>query len=69
MWQGFKNVKNMDGGYIAWVNKRFLVKVEHKELKYDELWFRLSKYNYVYVLLFKVGGQCVYVFTFLHKTH
>lgn len=52
MWQGFKNVKNMDGGYIAWVNKRFLVKVEHKELKYDELWFRLSKYNYVYVLLF-----------------
>ncbi|XP_010467583.1 PREDICTED: rhodanese-like domain-containing protein 17 [Camelina sativa] len=34
---GFKTVKNMDGGYIAWVNKRFPVKVEHKELKYDEL--------------------------------
>ncbi|CAH8262564.1 unnamed protein product [Arabidopsis lyrata] len=34
---GFKNVKNMDGGYIAWVDKRFPVKVEHKELKYDEL--------------------------------
>ncbi|AEC06695.1 Rhodanese/Cell cycle control phosphatase superfamily protein [Arabidopsis thaliana] len=34
---GFKTVRNMDGGYIAWVNKRFPVKVEHKELKYDEL--------------------------------
>ncbi|KAG7579538.1 Rhodanese-like domain [Arabidopsis thaliana x Arabidopsis arenosa] len=34
---GFNNVKNMDGGYIAWVDKRFPVKVEHKELKYDEL--------------------------------
>ncbi|CAA0364623.1 Rhodanese-like domain-containing protein 17 [Arabidopsis thaliana] len=34
---GFKTVRNMDGGYIAWVNNRFPVKVELKELKYDEL--------------------------------
>ncbi|EOA33137.1 hypothetical protein CARUB_v10016479mg [Capsella rubella] len=34
---GFKTVKNMDGGYIAWVNKSFPVIVEHKQLKYDEL--------------------------------
>ncbi|WZZ43790.1 hypothetical protein YC2023_040049 [Brassica napus] len=31
---GFKSVRNMDGGYIAWMEKRFPVKVE---LKYDEL--------------------------------
>lgn len=36
MWQGFKSVRNMDGGYIAWMEKRFPAKVE---LKYDELWF------------------------------
>ncbi|KAF8112653.1 hypothetical protein N665_0062s0006 [Sinapis alba] len=34
---GFKSVRNMDGGYIAWMEKRFPVKVEPKELKYDEL--------------------------------
>ncbi|CAH8362957.1 unnamed protein product [Eruca vesicaria subsp. sativa] len=34
---GFKSVKNMDGGYIAWMEKRLPVKVELKELKYDEL--------------------------------
>ncbi|CAN8270890.1 unnamed protein product [Cochlearia groenlandica] len=27
---GFKNVINMEGGYITWVNKRFPVKMEHK---------------------------------------
>ncbi|CAN7024362.1 hypothetical protein BRARA_F02523 [Brassica rapa] len=31
---GFKSVRNMDGGYIAWMEKRFPVKVG---LKYDEL--------------------------------
>ncbi|VVB10089.1 unnamed protein product [Arabis nemorensis] len=31
---GFKNVRNMNGGYIAWIENRFPVKVE---LKYDEL--------------------------------
>ncbi|CAA7022097.1 unnamed protein product [Microthlaspi erraticum] len=34
---GFKTVRNMDGGYIAWIDKRFPVKVEQMELKYDEL--------------------------------
>ncbi|KAL1191935.1 Rhodanese-like domain-containing protein 17 [Cardamine amara subsp. amara] len=34
---GFKNVKNMDGGYVSWVDKRFPVKVEKKGLKSDEL--------------------------------
>ncbi|ESQ50691.1 hypothetical protein EUTSA_v10022891mg [Eutrema salsugineum] len=34
---GFKSVRNMDGGYIAWIEKRFPVKFEQKELKNDEL--------------------------------
>lgn len=31
---GFKSVRNMDGGYITWMEKRFPVKME---LKHDEL--------------------------------
>ncbi|KFK40167.1 hypothetical protein AALP_AA3G339400 [Arabis alpina] len=31
---GFKSVRNMDGGYIAWIEKMFPVKME---LEYDEL--------------------------------
>ncbi|KAJ0241931.1 Rhodanese-like domain-containing protein 17 [Hirschfeldia incana] len=34
---GFKSVRNMDGGYIAWMEKRLPVRVEPEKLKNDEL--------------------------------
>lgn len=32
-WQGFKDVRNMGGGYLAWLENRFSIKKPEDELQ------------------------------------